>query len=260
MGTVSCRAAILARLSPHTPAFGGTIVSLPLLAVPAGTVNSPALLWGTASGLGTGIGVAFLYRAMHNGAISVVVPISDVGAVCLPVLAGLLFLRERPSLAAWGGVIMSLPAIWMVSRGNTTQPRSASGVPDALIAGAGFGLQFIGMGQVPAGTGWWPIVISRVTSVLVILVLVTKEAAFVRLRAAHAAMALSAGAAGTVAIILYFLAAKQQLMTIVVVLSALYPAIPVLLALIFLGERLNRTQAAGLACAAAAIALLSAKY
>jgi drug/metabolite transporter (DMT)-like permease len=41
------------------------------------------------------------------------------------------------------------------------------------------------------------------------------------------------------------------------VLAALYPTVPVLLALVFLRERLSRTQVAGLLGAGAAIALLS---
>ena len=45
-------------------------------------------------------------------------------------------------------------------------------------------------------------------------------------------------------------------MTIAVVLSSLYPAIPVLLGVTVLRERLTPKQAAGLAAAGAAIALL----
>jgi drug/metabolite transporter (DMT)-like permease len=44
-----------------------------------------------------------------------------------------------------------------------------------------------------------------------------------------------------------------------VVLTALYPAIPVLLGLIVLREHVTRRQAVGLALAAAAIALIAAQ-
>src|SRR2546429_5689104 len=47
-----------------------------------------AIAWGVLSGVGTGTGVALLYRAISRGALSVVVPVSDVGAVAIPVLAG----------------------------------------------------------------------------------------------------------------------------------------------------------------------------
>jgi drug/metabolite transporter (DMT)-like permease len=41
------------------------------------------------------------------------------------------------------------------------------------------------------------------------------------------------------------------------VLAALYPAIPVVLAITFLRERPSRAQTAGLGCAAAAIGLIA---
>ncbi|GAB3587838.1 hypothetical protein GCM10027445_68410 [Amycolatopsis endophytica] len=64
--------------------------------------------WGVLSGVGTGIGVGFLYRAMSRDALSVVVPVSDVGAVALPVIAGLAFLGARPGP-------MAIAGIWLVS-------------------------------------------------------------------------------------------------------------------------------------------------
>ncbi|MFL1431966.1 MULTISPECIES: hypothetical protein [unclassified Nocardiopsis] len=50
-------------------------------AAPAAGPTASALAWGTASAMGTGVGVAYLYRAMGVGRLGVVVPPSDVGAV-----------------------------------------------------------------------------------------------------------------------------------------------------------------------------------
>lgn len=52
-------------------------------------------------------------------------------------------------------------------------------------------------------------------------------------------------------------AAQHQLLAVATALAALYPAVPVLLALVFLRERLSRAQVAGLLGAGAAIALVS---
>ncbi|MFD7437514.1 EamA family transporter [Streptomyces sp. NPDC059861] len=46
-------------------------------------------------------------------------------------------------------------------------------------------------------------------------------------------------------------------MAVATVLSSLCPAVPVVLALLFLKERLNRRQVTGLACAAPAIGLIA---
>lgn len=80
---------------------GGTVLALavaPFVAAPH--VSGGALGWGALSGVGTGLGVAFLYRGMSGGHFSVVVPLSDVAAVALPVLVGITFLGDRPGMAA----------------------------------------------------------------------------------------------------------------------------------------------------------------
>src|SRR4051794_32842006 len=57
--------------------IGGTAVTLvAAISWAHGTPSGSALAWGALSGAGTGIGVAFLYRAMSRGALSVVVPVS----------------------------------------------------------------------------------------------------------------------------------------------------------------------------------------
>jgi drug/metabolite transporter (DMT)-like permease len=73
----------------------------------------------------------------------------------------------------------------------------------------------------------------------------------------------AAGAAGTgiiaaLALVCYLYAVQQQLAVIAVVLSSLYPAVPVLLGLTLLREHLTPRQAAGLLGAGAATALLTA--
>ncbi|WP_246562512.1 hypothetical protein [Streptomyces roseirectus] len=94
---------------------------------------------------------------------SVVVPVSDVGAVALPVLVGVALLGERPTPAAWVGIVAAVPALWLVSqvpgpdRARSDGPRVTAGVPAALVASAGFGVQFLAMAQVgeAAACGPW---------------------------------------------------------------------------------------------------------
>lgn len=243
--------------------LGGTLMVFPLaLFLDAGSATLADYGWGAMSGVGTGMGVAFLYRAMSQGAISVVVPVSDVGAVALPVLVGVSFLGERPATPAWVGIAAVLPTLWLVSQ-STQEPDDkqrgtvSAGVPSALVASVGFGIQFLAMAQVDKDSGSWPVVLSRVASVAVIAAVLGAYGAGWRLTGRPWAATVPAGALGTVAIVLYLEATRQQLMAVATVLSALYPAVPVLLALVLLKERLNRRQAAGLACAAFAIGLIA---
>ncbi|MBD3006177.1 DMT family transporter [Streptomyces sp. 5-10] len=261
---------------------GGTVVSLvPVLLTQDANAPPSALGWGALSGLGTGVGVACLYWSMNQGPMSVVVPVSDVTAVGLPVLAGIALLGDRPSPPALTGIALGLPALWLVSRGESRGPRgprgpceprepresrlghgqgadrSRSAVVMALVAGVGLAVHFFALARIPASAGWWPVVVSRAVSVAVILALFPATGASLRLPRRAAAVAAVAGALGTLATILYLLATRQELLSVAVVLSALYPAVPVLLALTFLRERITRPQAVGLLGAGLAIGLIA---
>ncbi|MEV6316133.1 EamA family transporter [Streptomyces sp. NPDC051776] len=306
-GTTHFVAGLVARRTPgttvavHTQAGGTVLCVVAALAATDAFPGVRALGWGALSGLGTGVGVAYLYRALSKGAMSVIVPVSDVGAVALPVLVGIAVLGERPSVLALFGMVVAVPAIWLVSGGALRRPRpgraddgggpagaepagvshpgagdraatgdpsgtraertppGAPGVPDALVAGVGFAVQYLAIARVPADAGLWPVAASRLVSVAVAVVLLRHAGGPWRLPSRLAAPAVAAGGLGTVALVLYLSAAHQQLVAVATVLSALYPVIPVLLALALLHERVGRGQASGLLASGVAIALIASR-
>lgn len=247
--------------------LGGTLLILVLaMLLPSGDVTASALGWGALSGVGTGLGMAFLYRGMERGKMSVVSPLSDVNAAVLPILAGVALLGERLSPLAVGGIAAGLPAIWLVSRGTekgsgpgaTRRVRRAAGVGDGLLAGAGIALTWIALAQVPSGIGLlWPLVVSRAVSAVAIIPLAVITRTPLKLPAPITGYAAVVGALGTLATLLFVLSTRQQLLAIAAVLTALYPAITVLLAVVFLRERLSVRQLVGLGCAGAAVSLIA---
>jgi uncharacterized membrane protein len=240
---------------------GAVFILLCLPFIPADQIDAASILWGVASGVGTGVGVAFLYRAMSVGKFSVVVPVSDVAAVALPVLAAVVIFGDRPAVLSWGGIALALPALWLISRAkDDTTPAEAGAAPgamNALIAGVGFALQFVALAQAQESAGMWPIVASRIAAVAVIGVLLIGRCSALKLPLKVTAPAAGAGVLGTFALVLYSFAAQQQLLSLAVVLTALYPAIPVILGLIFLRERLSTLQITGLILAATAVSLIA---
>jgi drug/metabolite transporter (DMT)-like permease len=70
-------------------------------------------------------------------------------------------------------------------------------------------------------------------------------------------LAAGPGAIAATALAFYLAATREQLLVVAVVLSSLYPAIPVILGITALRERLSWKQTVGLVGAAAAIALLT---
>src|ERR1700760_4134036 len=93
--------------------------------------------WGLGSGLTGGTGALVLYRGLARGQMSVVGPVSAVGAAVVPVLAGLAF-GERPSLLAVVGVLVALPAIVLVAASGAAACATGSspGWPSASCSSA----------------------------------------------------------------------------------------------------------------------------
>lgn len=226
--------------------------------VPAPEVTLADLGWGALSGAGTGVGMVFLYRGLSRGAMSVVVPVSAVGGVALPVLAGVALFGERPTMVAWIGIAVAVPALWLVSRtrADDRQHTSAATI-DALVASVGIAVQYLALARAEAGAGLWPVVSGRVSAVVAILPLLGWFAGRLVLPRRQATYAALTGGAAAVALVLYLLSTRLELVVVAVVLSSLYPVIPVLLGVTLLRERLVATQVVGLAAAAAAVLLLT---
>jgi drug/metabolite transporter (DMT)-like permease len=192
---------------------------------------------------------------------SVVAPITAVGAGIFPLAWGLLT-GERPSALALVGVAAALVAVALVSAVDAVEeshrPASAADIGLALSAGAAFGVVFILLGSTSEDAGLWPVLAARVASVtsVVAAVVVTRQPR----RPAPGSMRTIAvaGVLDVTANALYVVAAREGLLSLVSVLSSLYPAATIVLARVVLGERLNRTQLAGITAAIAGVVLIAA--
>jgi drug/metabolite transporter (DMT)-like permease len=239
--------------------LGGLTLTLVLApAVPANGVRLSDLAWGALSGVGTGTGMLFLFRGLSRGAMSVVVPVSAVSGVALPLLLGVAFLGDHPSAPSWLGIAVAVPALWLVSRARSDGgPPTAAAAFDGLIAGMGIALQYVALAQAESRAGVWPVVAGRAAATLVILPLLFTAGTRPRLGPRRILPAAGVGALAACALIFYLAATRRELLVVAVVLSSFYPAIPVLLGVTALRERLSPSQILGLAGAAAAIGILT---
>lgn len=233
----------------------GGVLAVGLALLLPGRPAGADLAWGALAGVGNGLGGAFLYRGLSRGRMGVVGPVSAVGAAVLPVAVGVVG-GERPDVLVWGGIAAALPGIWLVARDPAGEgaPASTGGLVDGLLAGAGFGLLFAALGQVPDGAGYWPVAVSQGVGVLAVATLATLLGApwVPRDRAAVGGGA-GAGALSAAAVVGFLLATQQGLLTVSAVLASLYPAVTVLLAAVLLHERVHRVQGAGLALCAVSV-------
>lgn len=262
-GTSDFVAGVLSRRAPAVAvACAAQLIAtvVVVLAAPFALTGHPtgaALLWGAVAGVGAGLGTAFLYRGFGAGRMSVVAPLSAVMAALLPAIVGIAS-GERPSVAAVVGMVVALPAIWLVSRTRESNGgRLSAGGVEGLLAGVGFALLFIGLAHVPDGTGLWPLALAQAVSVPVIAALAVSTRTSLRLPPRLVAGAAAVGILGAAATLLYLLATRQALLAVAAVLASLYPALTILLARVLLKERIAATQGVGLACAAAAVSLIA---
>jgi uncharacterized membrane protein len=246
------------------------MISLVLLLVVApfwkGDVSSVAFGWGAAAGVAGAAGAALLYRGLAVGRMSVVAPISGVLAAAIPVVFGF-GLGERPAALSLAGVGLGLIAVITVSRAPdapdpSAVPAGASrgrqrGILDGVGAGIGFGLFFVALERSPEESGLWPLVGTRFSMIAVVGSLALVGRVAIALRSGSLPSFAGLGVINVLADLLYLLATRRGLLSLVAVITSMYPAATVALGRWFLNERMTGQQLFGLGVAAASIALIA---
>jgi drug/metabolite transporter (DMT)-like permease len=228
--------------------------------LPAG-VTVADLAWGALAGLGGMGGLAFLYRGLSRGYVSIVSPLAAVAGAAVPVLFGVLSGEVVRPLAA-AGIAISLPAIVLMSwnRTGAVTHRDAARLRaswlDGGISGAMFGLFFIAISMPGSSAGMWPLAAARITSITVMWVGASLLGRSSRIEASHV-LVLAAGILDMGANIAFVLALRWGLLAVVTVVVSAYPAQTVLLSRIVLGERIGVIRTTGIALALVGIALMS---
>lgn len=263
-GIVDFAGGILSRRLPFTAVtlfgqLGGLLFALPAALLVPASVQPADLGWGAVSGVGSAAAMLLLNRGLSRGAMSVVVPVSAVTSVVLSVLAGVLVLGDRPTPLAWTGIAVTVPALWLVSGGRSTASEipdvsTGQGTSDGLLASLGVAVQYLALAQAGSSSGLWPVAAGRLAAVVVLL---PSAGRHLRVPPVRSVQALLIGAGAALGLSLYLLATQRQMLAVAVVLASLYPALPVVLGLAVLHERVDRRQAAGLLGAAAATVLLA---
>ncbi len=239
-------------------ALVGTVVAVLLL---GGSPTPADWWWGAAAGLGVGAGTAFLYRGLSTGRMGVVAPLSAVGAALVPIVVGV-STGERPGLLAVVGIVIALPAIWLIASVTDTPETNGSaptstGIPDGVLAGIGFGAGFACLDRFQPAAELVPLIATQAVSLLPVIALAlwTKQPFWPG--SAPAWIGFILGPLGVLANACLLWAVQSGLLSIVSVLVALYPAVTVALAAAILHERIHRAQGVGLGLAAVAVSLIS---
>jgi drug/metabolite transporter (DMT)-like permease len=146
----------------------------------------------------------------------------------------------------------------LAAPGQQRQHKHAVGVGLGLAAGAGFGMFFIGLNEAGSVNDLWPIVISQLAA-MVTVTCVAAATRDLRLPPPGARrLSVMTGAIGAAGTTMFFLSTHHGLLAVTAVITALYPAVTIVLARVASGERLTGLRIIGLSLAAASVALIAA--
>jgi drug/metabolite transporter (DMT)-like permease len=258
LGGFTARRASAVTVLLYSYPVGAVLMALLLPAFP-GTVTGRVVLFGVLGGSAGLVGVIILYHLMTIAPMNVVSPVTAVLSALVPVVLGVA-VGERPRTIAWLGVAAGLVAVVLVSRTGDDHPTGPVALPVLLLAavsGLGFGLYFVFLARAGNGSGLWPLVISRIASAILIVPIAAQRRAVSRLGRGTLGLVAAAGACDAAANMAFLLASRHGLLALAAVLTSLYPAVTVLLAITLLHEHMTSVQRAGLALAAASVVLIT---
>ena len=214
--------------------------------------------WGIVGGSAGAVGLASLYHAFANGSMTVVAPISAVVGAVLPLTVGLID-GERPEPIAYFGIAAAVVAVALVSGaiGERDRPTPMPIIGFAVLAGFGFGVLFVALDRTDPDSGLWPLVAARATSVPMLFVICMVLGARVGDKRSVLGLAVIAGFLDMAANLAYLEAVRGGMLSVVAVVSSLYPASTVALAFVFDRERMNRWQGVGMGLAGLALVMVT---
>lgn len=225
----------------------------------SGTPLLQELAWGAAAGAAGSVGLAMLYHALAVTRMSIVAPVAALVGMAAPVVFGVAA-GERPAALAWLGVAVAFPAVVLIARTRDRGSPGSNALRAAwlgIVVGLMFGLFGILISRTGDDSGLWPLLAARVASI----VMMSGFAAATRRRLLPGRgvrrLVVSAGLLDMTANILFLLAVREELLSLVAVIMSVYPAATVGLARVVLGEKVEPLQGVGMALALAGVTLIA---
>ena len=237
------------------------VLSFPLILVVAYLVGGDArmsdYLLGAGAGIAGALGLVSLFAGLGRGRAAAVAPTAAAVAAVIPVMVAVIG-GERPSLLAWVGVLVAIPAIvlsaWVADPGESLKGSVGYG----LTAGLGFGGFTAIIGLTDPDSNLLPLITSRASTMLAVLLL-TGLGVWRLVGFGSSPRLLVAGNAvldvsGNVALLL---AVRAGSLALAAVAASFYPAVTVLLARLVNGEHLRARQLVGIALTVLAMSAIA---
>lgn len=192
-------------------------------------------------------GLKLTYRAFEIGTLSIVSPLASGFAIVTAVLA--LIFGNAPAAVALIGATLLVMGIGFATTGDSAGPKSMAGVPEAIGSALAFGGMFYLFEKIMPSVGYvGPLVVLKTLATLTFslphLKTVFQKADF---SLPILGLTLGVAAMDTGAWLFFLFGLKTEYVAIVTALSSLFSVVTVILAAVFLKERLRPAQWAGVA-------------
>ena len=260
------------RINPVVVTFWSGLSGLFLLLVTSlfmgADFSAEGIFWGVTAGVASAFAMTCLYASLAIGPISILSPLGAVVSAIVPMIVGAVE-GDRFSLWGWvalAGILVAVVLVGFVPGADVRLP-SAKGLLLGLAAGAGIGLVLIALAKAPSDTGLTSVIFLRATSATLLGIFMVfslikaknKDASGER-KPVPASLwwaVVVAGFFDSSANVFFTLASRVGSLSVVAVLTALYPLGTIILARIFLKEKIAKTQLVGILLALSASALLA---
>jgi drug/metabolite transporter (DMT)-like permease len=231
--------------------------------------SQEAIFWGVLAGVASAAAMSALYASLAIGPISILSPLSAVVSAVVPMLVGF---AQGDRFSIWGLLALAaiLVAIFLVGfvPGDDVRLPSAKGLILGTAAGVGIGIVLICLDQAPVNSGLSSVILLRAVAATLLgtftlfMFLKSRRVNTQEARPQRAPFKLwiavvLAGLFDSSANVFFLLASRIGSLSVVSVLTALYPLGTIILARIFLKEKIAKTQMFGILIALGASAVLA---
>ena len=229
---------------------------------------SPSVIQiGALAGVCSAAAITFLYAALALGPISITSPLTAVLSAIIPVVFDVATGQALSSLAGVA-IVCILVAVVLVAFVPGDDVRLPSLRATLYSVGAGFGFAgiFLFLDMAPADSGLGVLVVMRILGIALMLgslalLLVMGKSKVLLEKEVFALgtiwLVLLAGLGDVTGNVFFIIASREGALAIAAVLTSLYPVGTILLARIFLKERIALSQNVGIVLAVAACAMLA---
>jgi drug/metabolite transporter (DMT)-like permease len=218
------------------------------------------VIYAALSSVGGIIGLTSFYKALSIGSMGVVAPLSSTAAI-IPLVVGIAT-GDRPSTLQGVGVGIAVCGVVLASREASDEAHEsravAAGAGLALLSAVGFGCFFLAIDRASNTDVLWAVCVNRTVSVALLGAALLIARPHLGIRPADMRTLAIVGVLDIAANGFFAVASTKGLVSVVAVVSSLYPVTTVVLARVVLGERLRAVQRLGALAALVGVVLVSA--